>query len=65
MTPQWELITQRKHHEHDWPVDTTERLKVPGGWLYRVIRDDSSFGESRETTALVFVPDAPDLEVSA
>jgi hypothetical protein len=37
---QWEVVEEESH---------TERLKVPGGWVYR-IRDDSG-------SAVVFVPE--------
>lgn len=41
--------------EHEWePVtDGTERLRVPGGWLYTV-----SFDDGDATTAFVPVPTA-------
>jgi hypothetical protein len=57
VTAKWEVIVERRN-EHDVPVDRTERLKVPGGWLYRVIRDDMAVDDSRDAVALVFVPDA-------
>jgi len=35
--------------------EITERLRVPGGWLYRVIRDQSA--DCPECLAMVFVPE--------
>ena len=32
--PEWELVHQ---HKHDHWMDTTVRLGVPGGWLYRSV----------------------------
>ena len=36
----------------------TERLKVPGGWLYRCIYDESgiAMGKDKVAMTLVFVP---------
>lgn len=45
----WELINQRGDS------DCTERLPVPGGWLYRTIITPPSEG-APESVALVFVP---------
>jgi hypothetical protein len=39
----WEVVQQNS-------TDTTERLKVPNGWLYRVV--------SAAGVALVYVPSA-------
>ena len=47
--PVWEQVAR-----DDTRTETTFRLAVPGGWLYRV-RD---VGESGVAIALTFVPDA-------
>ncbi len=49
-------------YESKWkPVgddtDGTERMKVPGGWLYRTLVISTG-----QTTALAFVPDSPRLK---
>lgn len=53
---EWELVSERTH-DNGWPVDKTERLKVPGGWLYRTILDDVGGDNSRDIVAMVFVPE--------
>ncbi len=53
MSATWEVVHDNKHEPSGWE-DLTERLRVPGGWLYRTIRDSSN--ESM-MMALVFVPD--------
>lgn len=51
----WELVTERLDR-NGIPVDTTERLKVPGGWLYRTVRDNCHADNSADIMAIVFVP---------
>ncbi len=48
----WEEITAGKspHHGH---LESTHRLRVPGGYIYRVLVE----GADRTAVSLVFVPD--------
>jgi hypothetical protein len=46
----WESVNQRGGN------DSTERLRVPGGWLYRTILTPPS-EDGVESVALAFVPD--------
>ena len=43
---EWESVVESE------PYTATDRLRVPGGWLYRVTRDHPA-------VALAFVPDPP------
>ena len=43
-------VTRPPRQEWEIVADDTDRLKVPGGWLYRVIG-------GRQAMALCFVPD--------
>jgi hypothetical protein len=47
---QWELVAERG------AGDSTERLRIPGGWLYRTILTPGS-ESAPESVALVFVPE--------
>lgn len=38
----------------------TDRLRVPGGWLYRTFSEYNSHDHRNSAVATTFVPDAPD-----
>jgi hypothetical protein len=44
-----------------WPHDYLDRVRVPGGWLYRTVyQDDSTVGDDPSrpvAVAMCFVPD--------
>jgi len=46
----WKIVTRSDDY-----LDCLQRLKVPGGWLYRSSQTSSIEGESTES--MVFVPD--------
>lgn len=45
----WEHVVDFCAFSNDGPPDSTYRLRVPGGWLYRIVDDEG-------TTGCVFVP---------
>ncbi len=50
-TAEWEAVAMSPHACYgDNP--STYRLKVPGGWLYKVVK----WGEAESAVALCFVP---------
>jgi hypothetical protein len=53
MTDRWELVTERRDSSGLSVVDRTERLEVPGGWLYRTVINI----QVRNFVSVVFVPD--------
>ena len=52
--PKWEIVVSDKSNDQ---TDVTERLRVPGGFIYRSV----FWGGDRccETVAMVFVPEPP------
>jgi len=48
----WEVITDT-HDDRSAFGTLTERLRVPGGWIYRTVHDGVNGDES---VAMVFVP---------
>jgi hypothetical protein len=50
----WEVLHQKTNRD-GLPVDTTERLPVPGGWIYRTTVL-IGYEPIREAVAMVFVP---------
>lgn len=56
MTATWETVSEKKNG-FDFVVDRTERMRVPGGRLYRSIVDDKDLENSADLMALVFVTD--------
>ena len=57
---EWEFLTPEQwDFEGDAPslVGSTDRLKVPGGWLYRCTW--MTLAGSVESVTLAFVPDVP------
>lgn len=61
----WEVVIPPPTHASAY-ADTreTQRLRVPGGWLYQVrhwvhIQRRDEYGWSVTATTMVFVPDAP------
>lgn len=50
--PAWQAVAERKYGER------TERLTVPGGWLYRVTLEGFTENAPR-TAALCFIPHPP------
>jgi hypothetical protein len=55
--PAWESVTDAM--TTPWYVRTTERLVVPGGWLYRTLIQDH--GGSAAAVSTTFVPDPSNL----
>jgi hypothetical protein len=51
MTPAWEIV-----RENGDASDVTERLVVPGGWLYRTWVQFEPHGVGTHAIAMVFVP---------
>lgn len=49
----WELVVEDHDYPHGW--ERTERLPVPGGWLYRTTV--ARIGHNLLSVALTFVPD--------
>ena len=49
MTEKWELVTRETNNNLNGASATTARLKVPGGWLYRIIFSGG--------TTMTFVPE--------
>lgn len=59
----WELVNKSDLPPAGWR--TTHRLRVPGGWLYKVEVDVPAGLDSRQTVvALQFVPRQPRLQDS-
>ena len=56
----WERLNS-ENHKLDRPATVTDRMKVPGGWLYRTLVKalKSQNGYGREV-AMCFVPDPKD-----
>ena len=54
LSPVWQLVTEVKDHQWSMVTDKTERLPVPGGWLYWRTQRESTGGPPRG--AMVFVP---------
>jgi hypothetical protein len=54
----WELVSARNGDFCKVPVrlDRTERMEVPGGWIYRTVEYQHTDGSS-DTVAMCFVPD--------
>jgi hypothetical protein len=50
VTPQWEVVTETR----GYPTEVTERLNVPGGWLYRTVTTSGT--DLQDAIAMVFVP---------
>jgi hypothetical protein len=52
---EWEVVTQDGNNHWEW---TTQRLGVPGGWIYSKTTQWVSIndGESKQTESCVFVP---------
>jgi hypothetical protein len=57
--PDWETVCSHQTEDggYEYMTDWTERLKVPGGWLYRSVRSPLPGAEEPDTMAMVFVPD--------
>ncbi len=54
----WEILYQETSSV--FTTHLTARMKVPGGWLYRVELDEPSSEDSRQMVlAVTFVPDPP------
>jgi hypothetical protein len=51
----WEYVSFKGDHEYE---ETTARLRVPGGWLYREARTAGYRGQKSVSVAIAFVPDA-------
>lgn len=59
-TAEWETVQEWEPNERQVGIDKTERLRVPGGWLYRTVITNCFVNEGTETSnlmAAVFVPD--------
>ena len=63
VTPTWETVVERTRPYTDkdgttsFPVDRTERLRVPGGWIYRTVQNPFCIGvEDQDRVSMVFVP---------
>jgi hypothetical protein len=54
MTMQWEIVNDVTAEDM---AEYTERMRVPGGWIYRVSVYEQKTGKCT-STALTFVPDA-------
>jgi hypothetical protein len=52
----WEVVASEKGVAGR-SIDQTERLPVPGGWLYRTIRNQFGIGNRQDIVTMVFVPD--------
>jgi hypothetical protein len=69
MSDEWERVntekatTQRGFVNSGHPNARTHRLKVPGGWLYRVIiKTAVGSGTYGERVCMSFVPEVPDAD---
>ncbi len=51
----WERIIR---WSDDGAFEETDRMRVPGGWLYRVTTDDNS-SDGPPTVCMCFVPEPP------
>ena len=59
MREEWETILDVKGGERNDIIESTERLRVPGGWLYRIKTwggDDCAC----DGLAICFAPDSKD-----
>jgi len=54
----WELVNDTSTGDGKMWTDTTERLRIPGGWLYRVVLNV----DMKDRLQLVFVPRTAELE---
>lgn len=52
---EWEIVHERWHPERKHIVECTDRMRVPGGWLYRTALWDR--GPTVPGMAMAFVPD--------
>ena len=68
MSSEWERVNTEKSTTRDGfnsghPYARTHRLKVPGGWLYRVvIKTTVGGGTYGERVCMSFVPEVPDAD---
>jgi hypothetical protein len=68
MSSEWERVnTENSTDKHGFsthrPNARTHRLKVPGGWLYRVtIKTAVGGGTYGERVCMSFVPEVPDAD---
>ncbi len=54
----WEAIADASTADDRFPVDKTERLQVPGEWLYRTVLANT-LADCAVIIAMVFVPEKP------
>jgi hypothetical protein len=54
MKAEWEKVYDANTRE----LDVTDRLRVPGGWLYRTTVSTDEFGSAPIEVVMVFVPEA-------
>jgi hypothetical protein len=52
MKKSWQMIS-------DSVKETTDRLKVPGGWLYRTRTRCVDYNGTKEHIRVLFIPNAP------